>query len=205
MADRQHSGPGASIYSRTCVGSGNLNSRVRGCDTAPCRKHGVNITVREGGFTTRVRGGRRVPPLPTERISTRATHRRYSHLNQSMEVNSMDSDTMQYLWGIVLAGGDGTRVRDFLRQCCGGRGIKQFCAVIGQRSMLEHTLACIERLIPRERTLVVVSQDHRAEATPQLAHWPPENIIWQPMNRDTAPGVLLPLAHKHMGINFTVS
>jgi len=71
--------------------------------------------------------------------------------------------------------------------------------------MLEHTLARIEQLIPSERTLVVVSQDHRAEATPQLAHWPPENIIWQPMNRDTAPGVLLPLAHKHMGINFTVS
>lgn len=107
----------------------------------------------------------------------------------------MDRDKRQNLWGIVLAGGEGTRVREFLRRRCGGRGIKQFCAVVGRRSMLEHTLARVERLIPRERTLIVVSQDHRAEASLQLAHWPAENIIWQPMNRDTAPGILLPLAH----------
>ena len=27
-------------------------------------------------------------------------------------------------WGIVLAGGEGTRAREFLAQLCGGRGIK---------------------------------------------------------------------------------
>lgn len=106
----------------------------------------------------------------------------------------MTSD-MSNTWSIVLAGGEGTRVRDYLKRRCGGRGIKQFCAVVGRRSMLEHTLARVERLIPRERTLVIVSQDHQAEAAKQLAQWPPENIIWQPTNCDTAPGILLPLAH----------
>jgi mannose-1-phosphate guanylyltransferase len=101
----------------------------------------------------------------------------------------------QKLWGIVLAGGEGSRVRDFLAQLCGGNGIKQFCAVIGRRSLLEHTLARVERLIPRDRTLVIVSQDHREEAAQQLAHWPADNVIFQPANRDTAPGILLPLAH----------
>jgi hypothetical protein len=48
----------------------------------------------------------------------------------------------------VLAAGEGTRVHDFLVQRCGGRGIKQFCAVLGRRSLLEHTLAQVERLIP---------------------------------------------------------
>ena len=103
--------------------------------------------------------------------------------------------TNTQLWGIVLAGGEGTRVRAFLQHVCGGRGIKQFCAVIGRRSMLEHTLARVERVIPRERIVVVVSADHRPEATPQLAQWPADNIIYQPANRDTAPGILLPLAH----------
>lgn len=98
-------------------------------------------------------------------------------------------------WGIVLAGGEGFRVRDFLQRLCGGRGIKQFCAVIGRRSMLEHTLARVEQLIPRERLLVVVSAEHRREVVQQLAHWPADNIIYQPANRDTAPGILLPLAH----------
>ncbi len=99
------------------------------------------------------------------------------------------------LWGIVLAGGEGTRMRDFLARLCGGQGIKQFCAVIGRRSMLEHTLARVELLIPRQRILIVVSQHHRDEVTQQLSHWPAENVIFQPANRDTAPGILLPLAH----------
>lgn len=110
------------------------------------------------------------------------------------------------LWGIVLAGGEGSRVRDFLKQLCGGHGIKQFCAVIGRRSMLEHTLARVERLIPRERILVVVSRHHREEVAQQLAHWPAANIIVQPTNRETAPGILLPLAHiSHRDPDATVA
>lgn len=106
------------------------------------------------------------------------------------------SQTQEHkLWGIVLAAGEGTRVRDFLTRLCGGRGIKQFCAVIGRRSMLEHTIARAEQLIPRERILVVVSTDHGAEVAAQLAHWSTDNVIFQPRNRDTAPGILLPLAH----------
>ena len=92
----------------------------------------------------------------------------------------------QNLWGIVLAAGEGTRVRKFLQQQCGGRGIKQFSAVIGHRSMLEHTLARVERLIP-ERILVIVSVDHREEVAAQLAHWPAVNVTFQPENQDTAP------------------
>jgi len=61
--------------------------------------------------------------------------------------------------------------------------------------MLEHTLARVELLIPRQRILIVVSQHHREEVAQQLSHWPPENVIFQPANRDTAPGILLPLAH----------
>lgn len=101
----------------------------------------------------------------------------------------------QQVWGIVLAAGKGVRARAFLQQLCGGRGIKQFCAVIGRRSMLQHTLARVERLIPRERILVVVSTDHRAEVAQQIAQWPVENIIYEPLTRDTAPGILLPLAY----------
>jgi len=74
------------------------------------------------------------------------------------------------LWGIILAGGEGTRVRPFLQHLCANRGIKQFCAVTGRRSMLEHTLARVERLIPRQRIVIVVSRQHRREVAEQLAH-----------------------------------
>jgi mannose-1-phosphate guanylyltransferase len=99
------------------------------------------------------------------------------------------------VWAIVLAGGDGTRVRGFLKQLCGGSGLKQFSPIIGRRSMLQHTLSRVQQLVPPERTLVVVAAQHREEAEHQLAHWPQENIIYQPANRNTAPGILLPLAH----------
>src|SRR5262249_49305328 len=99
------------------------------------------------------------------------------------------------LWGIVLAAGEGTRVRAFLSELCGGRGIKQFCAVIGRRSMLQYTLDRVERLISRKRILIVVSRHHREEVVQQLTAWPAENIIFQPENCDTTAGILLPLAH----------
>ncbi len=114
---------------------------------------------------------------------------------EATKETSRQTPTVTKLWGIVLAGGEGTRVRAFLRQLCGGHGLKQFCAVIGRRSMLEHTLARVKRLIPREHILVVVGQDHRAVAEAQLAQWPADNVIYQPSNRDTAPGILLPLTH----------
>lgn len=101
----------------------------------------------------------------------------------------------QKVWGIVLAAGNGTRVLSFLTQLCGGRGIKQFCAVTGRRSMLEHTLARVETVIPRERILIIVSSKDQADVAQQIPHWPAQNIIYQPANRETAPGILLPLAH----------
>ena len=99
------------------------------------------------------------------------------------------------VWAVVLAGGEGTRVRSFLQQFCGGSGLKQFSTIIGQRSMLRCTLDRVVQLIPPERVLVVVSTDHRRDVETELSHWPSQNVIYQPLNRDTAPGILLPLAH----------
>jgi len=112
----------------------------------------------------------------------------------------------QSRWGIVLAAGEGNRVRDFLAALCGGRGIKQFCTVLGRRSLLEMTLDRVQQLIPRERILIIVDKRHRPEASEQLAGWPQQNIIYQPANRETAPGILLPLAHvSHRDPNGTVA
>jgi mannose-1-phosphate guanylyltransferase len=98
-------------------------------------------------------------------------------------------------WGIILAAGEGTRVSGFLTKLCGGRGIKQFCAVMGGRTLLQDTLTRVAKLIPRERILVIVDYRHRIEASEQLGGLPEENVIYQPVNRETAPGILLPLAH----------
>jgi mannose-1-phosphate guanylyltransferase len=104
------------------------------------------------------------------------------------------------LWALVLAGGDGTRLRELTRLITGAPIPKQYCRITGDRSLLEATLARIEPLIPRERTLVIVNRNHLDLAGEQLAGLPPENILVQPRNHDTGPGLLfglLSFARRH--------
>ncbi len=65
--------------------------------------------------------------------------------------------------------------------------------------MLECTFHRAERLIPRERLFAVVSQSHLRyhEAWEQLSDRPKGTVVLQPENKDTAPGLLLPLMHLY--------
>lgn len=101
------------------------------------------------------------------------------------------------MWGIVLAGGDGKRLGNLTEKLTGRACPKQYCTVIGTRSMLQHTLHRAERLIPRERILTVVSPAHRREIQSQLGDRPPGTLLFQPTNRETGPGALFPLMTIH--------
>jgi len=103
-----------------------------------------------------------------------------------MEHGSVARDT----WSLVLAGGDGTRLRELTALLAGAPIPKQYCRITGDRSMLEATLARIAPLGPAERTLVIVNRDHLELASAQLRGVPPENVLVQPCNRDTGPGIL---------------
>jgi len=100
-------------------------------------------------------------------------------------------------WGIVLSGGNGTRLRDLVYQRRADYLPKQYLNFIGTRSMLEHTLHRAEQLIPAEQLLVVIAKEHLQfkEVRRQLASRPQDCIIIQPENKDTGPGILLPLLH----------
>jgi mannose-1-phosphate guanylyltransferase len=101
--------------------------------------------------------------------------------------------------GIVLAGGDGTRLSDFVRRDFGSARPKQYINFIGKRSLLEHTLHRAEKLIAPERLYTIVTEHHlrNSEVRKQLAPRPDQTVIVQPENKDTAPGLLLPLLHLH--------
>lgn len=101
----------------------------------------------------------------------------------------------EQLWAVILAGGNGTRVQSFLAEFCDGSGIKQFSAIIGRRSMLQHTVSRVERIVRGDQIFVSLNQLHYAEAIQQLPQLPLANLIFQPRNIDTAAGILLPLAH----------
>jgi len=102
-------------------------------------------------------------------------------------------------WGIVLSGGNGTRLRDLVYQRRADYLPKQYLNFIGKRSMLEHTLHRAGQLIPAQQLLVVIAKEHLQfkEVRRQLASRPQDCIIIQPENKDTGPGILLPLLHVH--------
>jgi mannose-1-phosphate guanylyltransferase len=105
----------------------------------------------------------------------------------------MANSSSSKLWALVLAGGDGTRLQSLTRLIAGAPIPKQYCRLLGERSLLEETLARLSGLAPPSRTLAVVNRDHLPLAAPQLASLPRGNVVVQPRNRDTGPGLLLPL------------
>lgn len=61
--------------------------------------------------------------------------------------------------------------------------------------MLQHTLDRVAQLIPTERTRIVVNPSHIKEIRSQLSNMPDNSLVFQPYNRETAPGALLPLIY----------
>lgn len=98
-------------------------------------------------------------------------------------------------WAIVLAGGQGHRLQSLLRRHGHRSPIKQFCAVIGKRSPLQHTWDRVDRLVPADRVLTVLDRAHVPMFPEQLGSRAPGTLIAQPTDRETAPGTLLALAY----------
>jgi mannose-1-phosphate guanylyltransferase len=99
--------------------------------------------------------------------------------------------TANQSWAIVLAAGEGTRLRELTTRS-GVSTPKQFCSLRGGRSLLGDALARAGRIAPRKRIVVIVAEEHRRFWEPEVASLAPENVIVQPRNRGTAAGILLP-------------
>jgi mannose-1-phosphate guanylyltransferase len=106
-------------------------------------------------------------------------------------------------WSLVLAGGDGTRLQDLTRELVGRPIPKQYCRLCGDRSLLEMTIDRAHRFSRPRNSLVVVNRNHLEVGAAQLAAVPGRNLVIQPCNRDTGPGIvfsLLDLAKRKAGI-----
>ena len=100
-------------------------------------------------------------------------------------------------WGVILAGGNGTRLQHFIKARFGEFRPKQYCALIGKRSMLRHTIDRVSSLFSSTHLLTTINACHRSWALGDLHDRLPQTIIVQPLNRETGPGILLSLLHVH--------
>lgn len=96
-------------------------------------------------------------------------------------------------WAVILAGGDGARLKSLTRKIAGDERPKQFCSVLGGVTLLEETQRRAALELARERTLYVLNGMHEPYYAPILDHEPTANLVIQPGNRGTAPAILYSL------------
>ena len=99
----------------------------------------------------------------------------------------------EHLWAILLAAGDGVRVRPLTTDSRGESVPKQYCTFDGHQSMLRWAVNRAARLVPKRHIVAVVARQHQRFWQCELSDLAPENLLVQPQNKGTAAGLLLPL------------
>lgn len=99
----------------------------------------------------------------------------------------------RHFWAVLLAGGDGSRLRDLTVRIAGDDRPKQFCSITGPESLLRQTRSRLDPLFGGDRQVFVVSRAHERYYTEELADAKGSLVIAQPMNRGTAVGIIVAL------------
>ncbi|HEX7296007.1 MAG TPA: sugar phosphate nucleotidyltransferase [Pyrinomonadaceae bacterium] len=105
----------------------------------------------------------------------------------------MNRSNYEHRWAVILAGGDGTRLKPLTRALTGDDRPKQFCRIISDRTLLDHTQRRVALLLRPAQTLVVVTRTHERFYQEQLNDWRSDRLLVQPENKGTAPAILLSL------------
>ena len=94
-------------------------------------------------------------------------------------------------WAVILAGGDGTRLRELSYEVSGDRRPKQFCEFFGGKTLLAHTRDRLRPLFLHKNTFFVLNKAHRIYYRRKLSDVRLGQKLVQPSNRGTAPAIAL--------------
>src|SRR3989442_448766 len=92
-------------------------------------------------------------------------------------------------WAVILAGGDGTRLRELSYEVSGDRRPKQFCEFFGGMNLFAPTPDRL--LFLHKNTLFVLNKAHRIYYRRELSDVRLGQKLVQPSNRGTAPAIAL--------------
>ena len=96
-------------------------------------------------------------------------------------------------WALILAGGDGTRLSSLTRSISGDDRPKQFCPIVGGRTLLDQTRERVALSVSPSKTVIVVTQKHERFYRTLANSLPEGLLVAQPRNRGTAPAILYAL------------
>jgi mannose-1-phosphate guanylyltransferase len=86
---------------------------------------------------------------------------------------------------VILAGGRGTRFWPLSRK----RRAKQLLALDGKQTMIQQTVARLLPLAPARRLWIITNDDSRPQVLRQLPRLPKQQIVAEPVGRNTAPAI----------------
>jgi mannose-1-phosphate guanylyltransferase len=101
----------------------------------------------------------------------------------------------RHRWGVILAGGDGTRLQPLTRLACGDNRPKQFCPLLGGKTLLAQTRKRVAKTIDPDRVLFVLTKKHERFYKEPLECVPGFQKIVQAHNQGTLPAILWSLLH----------
>lgn len=97
------------------------------------------------------------------------------------------------LWALILAGGDGVRLRALTQRIAGDGRPKQFCPLIADETLLDLTRRRVELVVRPDRQVIVVTREHAPYFTDLARDLLPGRLVVQPLNQGTAAGIVYPL------------
>jgi mannose-1-phosphate guanylyltransferase len=92
---------------------------------------------------------------------------------------------MSHLYGLILAGGRGTRFWPRSRRA----NAKQVLKFFGDRSLIQQTVDRLRPVLSPERIWILTNDHLRAEIVKQLPEVPKKQILAEPAQRNTAPAI----------------
>lgn len=96
-------------------------------------------------------------------------------------------------WAVILAAGEGKRLRSLTKDAHGLQVPKQYCSLLGASTLLHDAVGRGRAIAGPTRVCAIVAEQHRLWWQDDLADLDPLNVIAQPVNRGTGNGILLSL------------
>lgn len=96
-------------------------------------------------------------------------------------------------YAVILAGGDGNRLKSLTRVITGDERPKQFCPILNNKTLLDLTRKRVELKIKPENVFYSLTEKHENFYQAHLVDINKSNLIVQAENKGTAPAILYAL------------
>ena len=150
----------------------------------------MELDIEEGGVLKKIT----VKPGESYRIAPKVKHR-FSGIEECdvLEVSTPELHDVVRLedkygrinqnnFGVIMAGGHGTRFWPRSRR----KRPKQLLDIISSEPMIRETVKRINKVVSATNIYVIANEEHRAELEKHIPEIPEENIIFEPIPRNTA-------------------